>query len=545
MACRQFLGAFVSTRWLSSRLLRVQDAVNCATFSRTGGGKGVSVVLPNLLSCPSSMVVIDPKCENFFKTAKRRQQMGHKIVRLDPLQLGGGGAASFNPLDFIDANAPDFRDQCQDLASMLVVRQGSEPDPFWNNSSELVLTALTAFVCACEPDPAERNFDTVRMIVSDREKFTTAVEVMRQVENPVVRRMGGQLTWLVERELGSVLSNVQTHTAWADSPAVAACFKSSDFDPRELRRGNVTVYLVVPPDRLGSTWAPLIRVWIGSFLKILIREGADERRKVLFMLDEVAQLGRMQALEDAVSIVRGYGIRLWFIFQSLKQVEDCYGKKAGVILDNIATWQFFALGGALETAEMIARRVGDETIQVTSPNSGGSSGSGTSTGQPGESRNRSTSWGMSTSMLGRKLLLPDEILRLPEDLALIFHRNLPVIAARLVKHYNAPEFRRGRKGKQGGIGLAAGMVAACLLAVAGVVASFCNELPLAGTSAQRGFAGANVSSPWQAQVHDAWQSGVYQMFPEQEPMRYRQAGPYRRPLPSRRRTTFGDLIPIQ
>ena len=140
---------------------------------------------------------------------------------------------------------------------------------------------------------------------------------------------------------------------------------------------------------------------------------------------------------------------------------------------------------------------------------------------------------------------PDEILRLPEDLALIFHRNLPVIAARLVKHCNAPEFRSGGRGKQKGVGLVAGVVAACLLAVAIVVTNICNGLPLPGTSARPGFAGANISNPWEAQVHDAWQSGVYQMFPEMEPMRYRQAGPYRRPLPSRRRTDFSELIPIE
>jgi type IV secretion system protein VirD4 len=477
-AVGQFASAFYGSRWMAERIIRIKDAVHCAAFSRTGGGKGVSVVIPNLLSYRGSVVVIDPKCENFFKTFQRRKRMGSTIVRLDPMLLGGPGAASFNPLSFIDAKAPDFLDQCRDLANMLVVRQGTEHEPHWNDSAELVLTAMICFVCACEADPAERTLATVRILVSDRDKFAKAIEVMRRMDNEVVRRLGGQLTWFVDRELGGVLTTVQRHTTWMDSPAVAACLTKNGFDPRDLRRGNVSLYLVVPPDRL-VTWAPLIRMWIGSFIKILIREGADERRQVLFMLDEIAQLGgRLQALEDAVAIGRGYGIRLFFIFQSLEQVRACYGEKAGVILDNLSTMLFFALGNALETAELISRRGGDVTIRVTTPNSSYTDGTGTSTSQPGQSINRSSSRGMNVAELGRKLLLPDEILRLPEDVALVFHRNLPVIPALLLRYYNAPEFAGKRTGRRRGLGVAAGIWAMLTLLASILFTGFISGVPV-------------------------------------------------------------------
>ena len=188
IACDQFFSAFYNARRLANRMVRVKDYVHLATFSRTGGGKGVSVVIPNLLTYPGSVVTIDPKCENYLKTAAfRRDRLRSKIVRFDPSLLAGPGAASFNPLAFMDPAALDFLDQCRDLANMLVVRQGNEPEPHWNDSAELVLTAFIAFVCACEKDPAERTLQTVRLLVSDREKFTRAVEVMRQLDNPVVR----------------------------------------------------------------------------------------------------------------------------------------------------------------------------------------------------------------------------------------------------------------------------------------------------------------------------------------------------------------------
>jgi len=38
------------------------------------------------------------------------------------------------------------------------------------------------------------------------------------------------------------------------------------------------------------------------------------KNKVLFLLDEFAQLGYMQQIEDAVSLVRGYGAQFWIFF---------------------------------------------------------------------------------------------------------------------------------------------------------------------------------------------------------------------------------------
>jgi type IV secretion system protein VirD4 len=475
-AVGQFCSVFYGSRWMNERLIRLKDYCHLAAFSKTGGGKGVSVVLPTLRSYRGSMVIIDPKCENFDKSYEfRRDRLGQTIVRLDPMLLGGPGAASFNPLAFINPMAGDFRDQCQDVSNMLVMRKGTEHEPFWNDMAELVITAMIAFVCAYETDPAERHLKTVRLLVADRDKFNLALEVMREVDNEVVRQLGSQLTWLVDRELGGVLSSVQRHTSWIDSPAIAACLTSNSFDPRHLRGGNVSVYLVIPADRL-VTWAPLVRMWLGSFMKILIREGTNETHETLFMLDEIAQLGRLQALEDAVAIGRGYGMRLFFIFQSLAQVKDCYGDKADIILDNIGSMLFFALGNAMGTAEMLSRRIGDTTIRITTPSGGDSDGTSTTTGQPGQSSNRSSSRGWNVAELGRKLLFPDEVLRLPNDVGLLFHDNLPVIPVRLLKYYDAPEFRGVGTGQRRGLGLAAGVWAMFTLLASVFFAGFMHTM---------------------------------------------------------------------
>ena len=476
-----FLAAFFNAAWADAQMIRVNDYTHLVTFAPTGKGKGVSVILPNLLSYRGSVVATDPKAELFKLTARHRQRkLGHRIVRLDPFGMAGQGGDCFNPLQFIDPAADDFLDQCRDLSNMMIVRTGRENDPHWNDSAELVLTSFIAFVAGCEGDPADRNLKTVRHIIVSRDRYERAMAAMQASGDAcqgVIAQLGHMLTWFKDKELSSVLSSVQRQTSWMDSPAVIKHLCSSTFDPRQLRTGRMSVYFCVPSDRLATLGSPLMRLWIGSTLRITAR-GADERNPVLFLLDEAGHLGKVQALEDAITLMRGMGIRLWFFFQSLHQLNECYGEKATVFLDNFDTQQYFGTN-AYQTAVAISDRIGTATITSQSYARGTSfshsaGGEGGRAPQPGQRGSNST---LTTSEMGRKLLLPEEILGLDPDIALIFHKHLPVIPARLLKHYNAPEFRRGGTGRQRGLGLSALLVAAATLLASAGFASLAGRFP--------------------------------------------------------------------
>jgi type IV secretion system protein VirD4 len=464
MAVRGFFAAFLGPRWGGGRLIRLGSYVHLATFAPTGRGKGVSVILPNLLAHPGSVVITDPKGENYQITAAhRKKRFGHRAIRLDPFGVCGPGSDTFNPLACIDPKADDFLDLCRDVANMLVVRQGTEHEPHWNDAAELVLTAFISFTCACTIDPAKRNLHTVRGLVSSREAFTQAVATMRKSAVAVVQRLGDTLSWFQDKELSSVLTTVQRHTQFLDSPAIARNSMTSSFDPRELRGGKRSLYFIVPPDRLG-TLAPLMRMWIGMTLRTLARGGTDEKRPVLFLIDEAAHLGKIQVLEDAVTLMRGMGIRLWFFFQSLDQLKACYGDKAEVFLDNFDTTQYFGTN-AYAAAEAISLRIGEFTLTTVSYNENrGWSRPEMTVGKDSQAGSYSGGSSYTASDMARRLIKPEEILCLPSDTALILHRNMPVIAAKLLRYYNAPEFRRGRTGESRGIGLAASVLAMLTLA---------------------------------------------------------------------------------
>lgn len=454
---------------LKDRLIRITSYVHLLTCSPAGGGKGVGAVIPNLLSYRGSVVVVDPKGELYRETAKhRRKVLKHKIRRYDPFNLCGPGGDTVNPYDFPRPESPEFIDDVQTMANAMIVRAAEEKEPHWNDNAELFIKGFSAFICTCEPDPAERNLDTMRKLSSSMPKLQATLEAMqgRDDLDGLIARLGGQMAQHEGEERASILSTFHRQTAFLDSPLMARHFQSSSFDPIELRRRPTTLYLILPANRLESH-SRVLRLWINTVMGRITGGKPTERNPVLWIFDEMAHIGRIPAVENAVTLMRGAGMRCWFIFQSLEQFKTTFGEKAATVLDNIGTQQFFGIT-SYETCDTLSKRIGDETraVRTVSTQDGYSQSHG---GQP----QGSTSGGTTVNMqeVSRKLLMPNELLQLPKEVCLIFHSNLPVVLGKLVRFYEAPEFAKRWNGRRGAAeprgfglvecGLAAATLAAC------------------------------------------------------------------------------------
>lgn len=94
-------GSFIHTGDYSGHIL---------TIASTGSGKGVGVVIPNLLRHKGSAIVLDPKGENYIVTAQQRNRLGNKVFYYDPWDVmscypGVNHAntikARINPFDYL------------------------------------------------------------------------------------------------------------------------------------------------------------------------------------------------------------------------------------------------------------------------------------------------------------------------------------------------------------------------------------------------------------------------------------------------------------
>lgn len=459
-------------RWGANRILRTRRFTHLLTVAPAGKGKSTSVLVPNLRSYRGASVVVDPKGELYNLTARhRKRRFGHRIIRLDPFGICGpaSGSDTLNPLDFLDPRDPDFIDQVRDLANMLVVPSANATDPHWNDSAELNLAAFIAFTRACEENPTERHLNIVREFVASPGRFQQAVTQMQAEGDDGIRRFGDLLTWFQDKELNSVMTTVQRHTAWMDSPLVAANMRRSSFDPALLRKGPATIYLCLPSDKL-TILSPLMRMWLGIIIRVITRGPVSERSPVMFFIDEAAHLGRMKVLEDAITLMRGMGVRLWYFVQSLDQMKKCFGEHFQTALDNFDIQQYFGIT-SYETAKTISERIGDSTIQTETSTSTRGDSYSTGRGRDSGGGNRSSSHTVNRQEIARKLLKPEEIIVMDGSIALTFVRNLPVIPARMLHYFNAPEFRWGRSGKGSGLGLRALAVTGCLLLIGYVLST--------------------------------------------------------------------------
>lgn len=132
-------------------ILRHNEPSHGIVFSRTGGGKLLSTIVPNVLAHNGPCYVFDPKGEIAAVTARHRRTLGEVIV-IDPFQVNGPDTGSLNPIDLLQLAGMNPEDCAETLAWEMSSGHESAKDPFWQNTSTSLLAGLCASV-ALDPDP--------------------------------------------------------------------------------------------------------------------------------------------------------------------------------------------------------------------------------------------------------------------------------------------------------------------------------------------------------------------------------------------------------
>lgn len=399
------------------------------TVAPTGSGKGIGAVIPNLLDYPGSALVLDVKGENAAVTARARRALGQAVHVVDPFAVNGDGGAAFNVLDRLDVWNPDCVSESAILADALVIAESKGDGVHFDESAKNFLQGLMLHVAALD-DVERRNLGELRRLLTAGEaEFFDMLGMMAADETAafgIPARAANTLMGMADKERGSVLSTARRNTAFLDDPRIAAALSRSGFDLSEIKATAMTVYLVMPANRIGPN-ARFLRLFISSVIAAITSSNVQPAHRVAFLLDEFGQLGYMKQIEDAVSLLRGYGLAFWVFIQDLSQLNKTYPK-----------WQTFLANSAksfygtddYDTAKYISDSLGKATIEFETENSGKNSGTGISGG--GGSMNSGKSKGTSQQFAGRELLTPDEVMRLgPEKPIVLVKGEYPYLLDRL------------------------------------------------------------------------------------------------------------------
>jgi type IV secretion system protein VirD4 len=402
-------------------------------YAPTRSGKGVGVVIPNLLTWPDSTVVLDVKRENWEATAGFRAAHGQTVLLFDPLDAEGR-TARFNPLGHIDRADPiAVLDELQRLADMLFPAPVNA-DPFWAEASRTGFIGLGAYVAETPDLPFSLGAVYAELTHGDPKTRLPALVAARTASGaPLSAGCISALADFCSASDNTFASIKQTLTArmnlWLN-PRVRAATDASDFDLRDLRNRRISLYLAVSPDNLLRV-APLYNLLLQQLVDLNTRERPSAERHaipVLVLLDEFARLGHARAIAHGFAYVAGYGLRLLPVLQSPAQLRAEYGPDLSEeIIANCACEVVFA-PKALKVAQDLSERLGFQTV-------------------PGHTRSRPSGFSsgrrsLSESDHRRALMLPQELLQMPPDRLIVLKAGTPPIRGRKIVYWRERAFTR-------------------------------------------------------------------------------------------------------
>jgi type IV secretion system protein VirD4 len=417
------------------------------TVAPTRAGKGVSAIIPNLLSYRGSALVIDPKGENAMISALRRgrgdpargiEGLRQRVHVVDPWGLvtavTGTPAACFNPLDWLDPDSPDLGENAMMLADSLVVpAPGRGEGAFWDEECKALLMGLILHVATDPAEAGRRHLGRVRdLLLLPQDEFDLMCVRMESSSHPIVAGTGARTRSKDAKLLSNVLASAQSHTHFLDSPRLRASLSRSDFRFEDLKREPTTIYLVLPADRLG-TFGRWLRLMIQQAITVSARNiAATPALPILFLLDEMAALGRLTMVEQAYGLMAGFGMQLWGIVQDLSQLHAIYGDSWQTFIGNAGVLQYFGSRDKM-TAEYFSALCGEATVPtLTSSITQALSGKGESSNSTSHNHGEAQ----------RKLIMPDELMRVNSDVQLILVENLDPIAGRKIEWFSDQRFQR-------------------------------------------------------------------------------------------------------
>ena len=414
----------------SGKLMRYDGPAHLLTLAPTRAGKGVGTVIPNLLTVPRSVLVIDPKGENANIAGEARKRFGAVHI-LDPFGVTGLPASAYNPLGRLSPESLDLGEDAASLAEALVMDPpGQQSDAHWNEEAKALLSGLIMFAVAHE-DQDRKTLATVREYLTlPPEKFRTLLELMQDsaAAGGLIARAANRFLGKSDREAASVMSSAQRHTHFLDSPRIVAATVRSDFQFSSLRHDLTSIFLVLPPNRLDA-YSRWLRLLVAQALQDIARDAeaaqagsARLKQPALFLLDEFAALGRLEAVERAMGLMAGYGLQLWPILQDMSQLKDLYGARANTFVANAGVLQTFGVND-FETAKWLSQSMGKETI-----------GYQTESHRPGEIATTTQ------HIAARDLMTPDEIMQIDPSVQLLRVQGKPVIIARKLRYFADKEF---------------------------------------------------------------------------------------------------------
>lgn len=409
-----------------------------------GSIKTTGLVLPNLFHIPHmykntneqpDLIITDPKSELFSLTANYYEQLGYDVRVLDFIHLKYGD--TFNSLDFI-TDEKELMEIADGYVLSIESAQGSDSkEKFWAEQEGQALGALIGAVKQTRPKD-KQNFTEVLRLLTD--KLTDSygcidIEKARNFFDENVKGAALQLwkNFLMlsksENTAGNILGGLAGKMKLFAIDGIQNITNSTTIDIRKLgaKRGpeeKPTALFIFMPDK-DRTFSPVINVVLTTILNQLYKtaykyEGNKLYNPVYFILEEMANVGRLSGILEMLGTMRGRRIYPMMIWQSLSQMKNRYKDGWEDIMSMCDTHIYLGVNDEF-TAKYCSNSLGNTTIKTQGV-------SRTPKGYGVEHKSEVQNYTQ------RPLLFPDEVKVMDNNNIIVVQRSLNPFIAKKVQY---------------------------------------------------------------------------------------------------------------
>jgi len=373
------------------------DAGHISVIAPTRSGKGLHAT-ETLLQWPGAVVAVDPKLEQYQRTAGLRDE------RVGPVYTLPGD--SMDLLDYYNlANPLDMVELFDHL-----MQPHKDKDPVFVNKARPLFDAAYRVGRAMREHPL-----LILARWANGSPVLALTEAQQYAPNQVAQFTDGTALDEFDRNRFAV-SSWGTFTSRFGQFAPFMPMFSQATIPHDWADQGASIYVGFPMQQLKAA-APLIAAAIAAFMRGQMQRTG--RTPVLLLIDEMPTVA-LNNLVEYLATMGGYGITALLYAQSLTQVEDVYKREGSRALLGNCLHQLWYTPRDVDTAKYISDAYGNEKYRQTtiSHYPHGQRGPGQPQGHvvppaPGQI-------GYSYSEAERPVLAPAQIMQLAEDNVICF-----------------------------------------------------------------------------------------------------------------------------
>jgi type IV secretion system protein VirD4 len=422
------------------RFLSLPGQLSVMLSAPTRSGKGVGVVIPNLLNWPDSAVVLDIKGENYTITAGYRAAHGQAVYAFSPFD-DEARSHHWNPLTAVRASPLHRVGDLLNIGQVFYPNDGSgtSSEAFFNDQARNLFLGLGLLLLE-SPELPRTIGEMLRQSSGKgrtlREHLCGRIESRREAEQPLTEECVDALQRLMSNSDNTLSSIVATFTApltiFADA-IVDSATSADDFRLEDVRRRRMTVYVRVPPNRLANA-RPLLNLFFSQLVSLntqrLPEQDPTLRYQCLLVNDEFTAMGRVGVIANAAAFLAGYNLRLLTVVQAMSQLDAVYGDKEARTFATNHGLQILYAPREQRDADEYSAMLGQFTERATSRGRSRSlGGHGHTTLSRNESDQR------------RALLLPQEFKELGSERLVVILENCKPILAEKIRYHRDKAFK--------------------------------------------------------------------------------------------------------